>query len=231
MNYSGISKRTLHFLCIVSLVTVAGCFIGKEAHVFKTNRTSAYPILDIILNRYSPRAMSGESLSHDELMTILEAGRWAPSSYNDQPWHFIYGVRDTPFWHTLFDLLVPFNQSWVAQGSVLVCVISEKYFFETGKPSRTHLFDAGAAWENMALQATSMGLVCHGMEGFDYERARAELQIPESYDIAMMFVVGKPAPASTLPPALASKETPSDRVPLEDIISEGVFKPKRVIKQ
>lgn len=194
-------------------------------------RTSAYPVLDLILQRWSPRAMSGKALSSHELMTILEAGRWAPSSYNNQPWHFIYGLQGTPAWETLFNLLVPFNQSWAKNGGALVCVISAKNFIATGKPSRTHLLDTGSAWENMALQAQSMNLVVHGLEGFDYEQARIVLKVPDSYEITMMFVIGYPAPIATLSAELQQRETPSDRVPLEQIISEGTFKNTRILKQ
>lgn len=219
---------------IYSLVLIAGTgFVYlansdvKKGSTVLTNRSSQYPVLDVILQRWSPRAMSGEKITQEELMTIFEAGRWAPSSYNNQPWHFIYGMRDTQAWETLFSLLVPFNQSWCVNGAALVCVVSSKKFIATGKPSRTNLADTGSAWANMTLQATSMGLVSHGIEGFDYQKAAEILQIPEDYDIVLMFVIGRPAPASTLPEALAEREKPSDRVPLEQIISEGTFVYKR----
>jgi nitroreductase len=192
-----------------------------------TNRSSQYPILNAILHRWSPRAMSGEPITQDELMTVLEAGRWAPSSYNNQPWHFVYGTKSTKAWDTLFNLLVPFNQSWCKDGAVLVCVVASKNFISNEKPSRTHLLDVGAAWENIAIQATHMGLVCHGMEGFNYEQARIALQVPDTHEIVMMFVLGKPAPASTLPEELAKREIPTDRVPLEQLVSESVFEHKR----
>lgn len=224
MKYVQIGAITL--IAATGLVYLANNDV-KKGSVMITNRSSQYPILDAILHRSSPRAMSGEAITQEELMTILEAGRWAPSSYNNQPWHFIYDMRDTVAWDSLFNLLVPFNQSWCKNGAALICVVSSKNFITTGKPSNTHLSDAGSAWENMAIQATSMGLVSHAMEGFDYQKARELLQIPEDYDIVLMFVIGKPAPASTLPEALAEKEEPSDRLPLEKIISEGIFINKR----
>jgi len=230
MNHSLSTVRILGSVyALFFVVAFSGCSSNKESLIM-THRSSEYPILDIILQRHSPRAMSGEAISRNELMTVLEAGRWAPSSYNNQPWHFIYGSHGTPAWDTLFSLLVPFNQSWVINGGVLICVVAAKNFFATGKPSRTHILDTGAAWENMALQATSMGLICHGMEGFDYDRAKALLHIPDTHEVVMMFVLGKPAPTSVLPPELAKREIPSDRVPLEDIISEGIFESSRVTK-
>lgn len=226
MNCLRVQVQTLHLIALTSLIYLSG-YSYKEDILIMTSRSSTYPILDVILHRWSSYAMSGEALSHKELMTVLEAGRWAPSSYNNQPWHFIYGIHGTPAWDTLFSLLVPFNQSWCANGSVLVCVVSAKNFIKTGKPSRTHLFDTGSAWENIALQAISMGLVCHGIEGFDYAQAQIALQIPDSHEVVMMFVLGKPAPVSALPAELAKRQTPSDRVPLDQLISEGKFENKR----
>lgn len=227
MNSSLTRGVLLSSIGIVSLLAIFGCKPYKGT-IIMTNRSSQYPILDAILHRWSARAMSGEPISkEEELMPILEAGRWAPSSYNNQPWHFVYGIKGTPAWDTLFDLLVPFNQSWCKNGGALVCVIAAKNFFKTGKPSRTHLLDAGSAWENMAIQATSMGLVSHGMEGFDYEKARTVLQVPDTHEVVMIFVIGKPALASILPAELAQREEPSDRVPLDKIISEGIFENKR----
>ncbi len=223
MYYPRIGRATLLLGALTSLVYFSGCGFHKGS-VTMTNRSSHYPILDVILHRWSPYAMSGELLSQEELMTVLEAGRWAPSSYNNQPWHFIYGVKGTSAWDTLFNLLVPFNQSWSIHGGVLVCIVADKDFRKTGNPSRTHLSDAGSAWENMAIQATAMGLVCHGMEGFNYAQGYTTLQIPETHEIVMIFVLGKPGSADLLPPHLAERQTPSDRVPLEQIISEGVFK-------
>ena len=116
-------------------------------------RKPAHTILDLILNRHSPRAMSGEKFTEHELLQLFEAARWAPSSFNNQPWRFIYAHRETAAWKVLFDLMVPFNQSWAKDAAVLLVVVSSNLFEKTKKPSRTHSFDTGAAWENLALQA------------------------------------------------------------------------------
>ncbi len=189
-------------------------------------RVSKYPVLDIILNRWSARAMSGESIDDTQLMTLFEAAHWAPSSYNNQPWRFLYAKRDTKHWDTFFNLLVPFNQSWAKNAAVLIVIISHNLFEYNDKTSRTHSFDTGAAWENLALQGSADELVVHGMEGFDYNRARTELAIPDEYTIEAMAAVGKPASAQTLPPDLQKKEEFSDRKPVEDIIFEGKFSEK-----
>src|SRR5213594_1415571 len=109
------------------------------------NRTSNYPVLNLIINRWSPRAMSGEPISDVQLMTLFEAARWAPSSYNNQPWRFIYAKRNSKHWDTILNLLVDFNKQWCANASALVVIISKKTFDYNGKPSVTHQFDSGAA--------------------------------------------------------------------------------------
>lgn len=186
-------------------------------------RKSAYPIEPLILTRWSPRAMSGEPISHEELMSLFEAARWAPSCYNNQPWRFIYAQRDTNHWHTLFDLLVPFNQEWCARAAVLILVLSRTTFSFNNKPSRTHSFDTGAAVENLALQGHAMGLVVHGMEGFDYDRARAIFAIPDEYTVEALFAVGRPASPDVLSPELKARELPSDRKQIAEFVTEGTF--------
>lgn len=189
----------------------------------KAKRTSSYTVAPYIIDRWSPRALSGASISDQELMTLFEAARWAPSSYNNQPWHFIYAKRGTESWQRLFNLMVGFNQSWAQRAAVLIVLISSNTF-ENGKPSRTHSFDSGAAWENLALQAAYMGLIAHGMEGFDYARAKKELSIPDGYTVEAMIAVGKPGEIEDLPKEVQEREKPSDRKPLTASISEGVFK-------
>jgi nitroreductase len=190
-------------------------------------RRSEYKINSLILNRWSPRAMSeGEELSNEDLMSLFEAARWAPSSSNAQPWRFIYATRDTEEWNRLFNLLVDFNKSWAKNAAVLVVVVSKKEFEYNGRvlPSVTHQFDTGAAWENLALEASYRGLVAHALAGFDYEKARRDLDIPEEYDVMAMVAIGKRGPKENLPLVLQEREIPSERKPLEEIVIEGRFK-------
>lgn len=187
-------------------------------------RKSDYPINPIILNRWSPRSMSGESLREEELMSLFEAARWAPSSYNNQPWRFIYGKRETPHFQKLFDLLVDFNKSWCDKAAVLGLILSAKNFEHNGKPSVTHSLDTGAAWENFALEGTSKGLVVHGMQGFDYDRAKKEFNIPDDFEVLAMFAVGKKGPKEALPEELQKKESPSTRKSVSEITFEGSFR-------
>jgi nitroreductase len=190
-----------------------------------STRKSTYPISDFILNRWSPRAMDPEQwVSEQELMTLFEAARWAQSSYNNQPWRFIYARRNTPEWDVLFNLMVPFNQSWTKNASYLALVISRNNFTYNNEPSRTHSFDTGAASENLALQGSINGLVVHGMEGFDYEKAKEATHVPADYTVEALFAIGKPGKKELLPVELQKREVMTDRKPLSEFVFKGTFK-------
>jgi nitroreductase len=180
-------------------------------------------IQKLIKDRWSPRAMSGEPLSDDELMPLFEAARWAPSSYNGQPWRFVYGKKGTPHFTKLFNLLVETNQVWTKNAAVLVLVVSRKVFEHNNKPAQTHSYDTGAAWENLALEGCARGLVIHGLQGFDYKKAETDFSIPSHYQVEAMIAIGKKGSKETLSQALQSKEHPQERKPLKDIIEEGSF--------
>lgn len=182
------------------------------------------PIDPLFLRRWSPRAMTGEPITQDELLTLFEAGRWAPSTYNEQEWRFLYAGRDGAQWQTFFDLLGEGNKMWCVNAAVLVVVVSHRVFMRNGKANPVHTFDCGAAFENIALQGTIMGLVVHGMQGFDYAEAAASLNVPEEYKVEAMFAIGRPGDPDTLPEALRKNETPSGRKPVGEIVCEGPFR-------
>ena len=188
------------------------------------SRKSTFPINPLILNRWSPRAMTGEDLDNEEIMSLFEAARWAPSSYNNQPWRFIYAKRNTEHWERMFSLLAEGNKSWAKNSALLVVVISRKNFEFNEKPARTHQFDTGSAWENLALEAFSRGLVAHGMQGFNYDKARIDLIIPDDFEVMAMIAIGKKGSREGLPPELQEKEKLTDRKPLKDIIMEGLYR-------
>ena len=186
-------------------------------------RKADYPIDSVFLDRWSPRAMSGEPITEEELFTLFEAARWAPSSFNNQSWRFLYARRDTAHWPLFLSLLVEFNQSWAKNAAALIVFVSKTTFDHNGEPAITHSFDTGAAWENLALQGTLKGLVVHGMQGFDYEKARTALNIPEGFNVEAMAVVGKPGPKEDLPERLQERETPSDRRKITETAFEGPY--------
>jgi len=189
----------------------------------ESERKPSYPINPLILNRWSPRSLSGEALDDDEIMSLFEAARWAPSSYNNQPWRFIYAKRNSEHWNRFFNLLMEPNKLWAKNAAILVVVISRKNFEFNEKPAVTHQFDAGSAWENLALEASSRDIVAHGMQGFDYKKAGVELRIPPNFEVMAMIAIGKKGPIEILPPELQEKEKLTDRKPLKEIIMEGFY--------
>ena len=177
----------------------------------------------LFLDRWSPRAMSGEAIDPSELAVLFEAARWAPSSGNAQPWRILYARRDTPAWPIFLDLLVPSNQVWAQRAAALLVFISRHILERNGKPAATHGYDTGSAWMSLALQGSLKGYVVHGMEGFDYERARVELAIPQEFTVQAMAAIGKPGPKEDLPEHLQKREAPNDRRPLAQTVCEGKF--------
>ena len=200
----------------------------RESSATNANaRHSAHPIDPMFLERWSPRAFTAMGISEADLMTILEAARWAPSSYNSQPWRFLYARRDTPHWDKLLDLLVPFNRSWANNAAALVVLVSNPLMrppgSDTDVPSHSHSFDAGTASGYLALQANRIGWFVHGMVGFDMDRAFAELNVPVGYRVEAAYAIGRLGDPAQLPDGLRSYEFPSDRKPLNELAFEGRF--------
>jgi nitroreductase len=186
-------------------------------------RKPHFDIDTFFLNRWSPRSMSGDEIGRDILFSLFEAARWAPSSNNNQPWRFIYACRNTDYWPIFFDLLTEQNKVWAKNAAVLIVVISKKTFDYNEKPARTHSYDTGAAWENFALQGSLKALVVHGMQGFDYDKARRTLNIPDVFQVEAMISVGKHGKNEDLPEVLQEREIPSPRKNLSEIVMEGSF--------
>ncbi len=185
-------------------------------------RKADYPVLDIFLKRHSPRAMSSEALKEDELMTLFEAARWAPSSSNRQPWKFIYAKRETSEFEVFLGLLEDGNREWCIRAGALI-VLASYNLKKDGTMNGSHSFDAGSAWENLALQATEMSLVAHSMSGFDHDMAREKLEIPQDYTIEAMIALGRPGSIADLSEKNQARETPNQRKEIKEIVSEGKF--------
>jgi nitroreductase len=184
-------------------------------------RIPVHPIHPLFLNRWSPRAMTGQEMPLSELMPLFEAARWSPSGGNGQPWRFVFARKGTPHWQEYFDLLVPGNQLWAKNASVLVVLLSLSVQENSGKPAPSHTLDAGAAWMSLALQGSLNGLAIHGIGGFDREKARQVLGIPPEYKLEAMIAIGYPAPVETLPENFQAMEKPNARKNLEEIVFEG----------
>lgn len=187
------------------------------------NREPEYDIGSVFLNRWSPRAMTGEELDDEQYMPLFEAARWAPSSFNNQHWRFLYAANQDDEWEKFLNLLNEANHEWAKRASVLVCLVSKTTFDHNGNFARTHSFDTGSAWENLALEATRRNLVTHAMQGFDYEAAEDKLDVPEEYEVECMIAIGERADPDVLTEDLRESEVPNQRKPLDDVVMNGGF--------
>lgn len=185
-------------------------------------RTSPYTKLDPqFLYRWSPRSFLSDPLSDEDIMTLFEAARWAPSCYNEQPWFFVFGRGDRLA--EFQTALVDGNRKWADKAPLLILVFARNDFEERGKPNHWAQFDSGSAWMSLCLQAQKMGLVCHAMGGFKKDRAHEVANVNEDKFTAMCAIaVGKQGSAENLDDDLREREAPSnDRRPLADIVHEG----------
>ncbi len=167
-------------------------------------------INDTIANRWSGRAYDdSQVVSHEQMIAMLEAARWAPSCYGDQPWRFVVLNKNTDpqSWQQAFDCLSPGNQTWAINAPVLLVVCADSLFQHNQQPNRWAQYDTGAAVENLCLQATSMGLMAHQMGGFNADAARQSFIIPEQYTLMAIISIGYPAQIETLEGEVLTRET------------------------
>lgn len=168
------------------------------------------PINEIIANRWSGRAYdASQAVTHSQIVALLEAARWAPSCFGDQPWRFIVWDKnaDAQAWQRAFDCLAPSNQTWVKDAPVLLLVCADTLFNHNQQPNRWAQYDTGAAAENVCLQASSMGLMAHQMGGFNADAARETFAIPAQYIPMAMLSVGYAADIASLEGEVLTRET------------------------
>jgi len=168
------------------------------------------PINQTIANRWSGRAYdTNKSVSHTQIISLLEAARWAPSCFGDEPWRFIVWDKnvDVNAWQQAFDCLVPGNQGWVKDSPVLILTCANTLFNHNGKPNRFAQYDTGAAAVNLCLQAEDMGLMAHQMGGFNADLAREKFNIPADVTLMAMISVGYAADISTVTGEALTRET------------------------
>ena len=154
----------------------------------------------------------------------MEAARWAPSCFGDQPWRYLLWDRftDPGAWQQAFECLAEGNRIWVKHAPILLLSVATPNFGHNGKPNRWAQHDTGAASENLVLQAVALDLVAHQMGGFDAEQAKARFGIPADHHCMAMIAVGHPGAVDSLPADLREKElAPRERKPLDEIIFSG----------
>src|ERR1017187_214553 len=177
-------------------------------------------VLPTILHRWSPRSFSDRDVSPADLKAIFEAARWAASSYNEQPWRFFVGRRNSPTYQKILGALIEFNQAWAKSAPVLILGAARTTFSHNDAPNRVALYDLGAASSYLTLQAAALGLSTHQMAGFDEAAARRAFAIPEGYALGAVIALGyQVEPADLINEQLLAQEVaPRQRKPLKDFV-------------
>ena len=184
-----------------------------------------HPVLDVIAGRWSPRAISSRPVEREKVASLFEAARWAPSSFNEQPWRYVFATRERPADFDRLAGLLTESNAWAKEAAILALSVAKLSWTRNGKPNRHALHDVGAASVCMFLQATSMGLCMHEMAGFDGARARTELGIDEGLEPVAMIAIGYPGDPSSLPDKLrAAESAPRTRRPLSAFVFDGDWK-------
>ncbi|OQW75996.1 MAG: nitroreductase [Proteobacteria bacterium ST_bin11] len=158
-------------------------------------------IHDLIASRWSPRAFAADKMvSHQDLTAVLEAARWSPSCFNDQPWRFVVcdKASDVGAWETALSVIVEKNQLWAKNAPVLILTVAMANFNHNGKANRFAAYDTGAATLSLCLQANALGLITHQMGGFDADKARQVLHLPDDCTPMAMLALGYQAEAEIL---------------------------------
>ena len=174
---------------------------------------------NVFVERWSPRAFDPNfEVSDKDLRTVLEAARWAPSSFNEQPWRIHVAQRKTLAFDAFANCLVEANRVWAKDSSVLGFILGKKKFSKTGQENLTFQFDCGSAWMSLTLQARMLDLYTHGMGGIDRMEVLKVLNVnPEEEMVIAGFALGKMDSADRLPEDLKEIESPSPRKPQNEI--------------
>ena len=182
-----------------------------------------YPIHELLRERWSPRAFADRMVEPEELRSLLEAARWAPSSFNEQPWSFIVATKEHPGdYERLLSCLVEGNIRWAQHAPVLMLSVAKLAFERNQKPNRHAFHDVGLAVENLVIQGMALGLFVHQMAGFHVDRAREVYGIPEGYEPVAAMAIGYLDDLSRLPDDLRERElAPRIRKPLEAFVFSG----------
>ena len=183
------------------------------------NREFDYEVIEEIKTRWSPRAFDPErTVPEDDLMGMLEAARYAPSCFNEQPWRFILGRRGDSNFERINTALTDSNREWASKASVLMMILSVQKFEKNQKPNRWHLFDAGTAWGYLSLEAERRGLITHAMAGYSRDQIREAFGVPEELSVIAAVAVGYYGDKEALSSENAEKEKPSPRNSIQDLL-------------
>jgi len=182
-----------------------------------------HPVHDLIRRRWSPRVFADRPVEPEKLRSVLEAARWAASSYNEQPWAYIVGTKANPdAWQKVLSTFIEFNQGWAKTAPVLMLSVAKRTFARGGKPNRHAFHDVGAATAQLSAEATHQGLHLHQMAGIDPEKARQVFGIPDDWEAVAGIAMGYVGDPESLPPELKERElAKSTRKPQSEFVFSG----------
>lgn len=176
----------------------------------------------LITDRFSPVAFDPGAVQEEKVNRLFEAARWAPSSRNEQPWRFIYAHRNDDIFEDMLSTMVEGNRIWAQNAPLLILSIAKTTFSNNGKPNHYALHDTGMAVANLLIQATDMGLYVHQMGGYDKEKARSVLNIPDGYQPVAMIAVGYKGNPEDMPEELRSRDKAvRKRKPRSELVFRG----------
>jgi nitroreductase len=182
-----------------------------------------YPIVEILRRRWSPRAFSNQMVEPEKLRSLFEAARWAPSSFNEQPWSFILATKQYPEEYAgVLSCLSERNQQWARLAPVLLVSVAKLNFDKTGKPNRHAFYDLGMAVGNLMVQATALDLFVHQMAGFSPEKVTEIYGVPAAFEPVAVIAIGYSAKVDDLPEAFRESELgPRSRKPIQSFVFQG----------
>ena len=182
-----------------------------------------HPIQEILKRRWSPRAFADRMVESEKLRSLFEAARWAPSSFNEQPWFFIVATKEKLEEHArMLSCLVEKNQQWARLAPVLMVSVAKLKFAKTGKPNRHAFHDVGLAMGNMLVEATALGLCVHQMAGLFPEKVREIYGVPEEFEPVAAIALGYAAEVDVLPVTFREQELgPRARKPISSFVFQG----------
>lgn len=184
-----------------------------------------YPIEAVLQERWSPLAFADRAVEPEKLSSVLEAARWAASSYNEQPWSFIIATKNNPTeFEKLLSCLAEGNQEWAKSAPVLILSVAKLHFSKNGAENRHAFRDVGAAEANLATQATALGLYIHQMAGFDVDKARDLYGIPQGYEPVDAIALGYLGDPHSLSKQLQERlAAPRSRKPISEFVFSGCW--------
>lgn len=193
--------------------------------MLKKTANTDHPIHELLAERWSPRAFLDRPVEEHKLLSLLEAARWAPSSYNEQPWRFLIARKsDTAEFEKMLDCLVEGNQAWAKGAPLLMLTLTSTKFSRNGRDNKACVHDIGLAIGNLTTQATAMGLVVHQMIGILPDKIREVYNIPPDFDPVTGAAIGYLGDPETLPENFRDAETKErTRKALREFVFQGKF--------